>query len=222
LLAGFFEEARMAMQDAVEEGPEPPETAPAAWNRRAAAEAWSRRAELLEELSKRASTSREARMDAQRRLEALRRTQAALLARTEETVAEALASLEEVPRAVLVHRSAWMREKLSLHLSELGVQVRAEADDGAEGLGIAIAEQPDVVVIEDRLPSLLAVELVAGVREYVPQAIVAAQVEHDEDVPRLVEAGVAAVFSRRIPPGLIAEELAGLLAQPRDEPLLLH
>lgn len=183
----------------------------------AAVAAWTRQAELLTELAEAETTSREDRMDAQRRLEGLRRTQEALLARS----GTAHAPPEDRPRAVLVHRNAWLRDKLTLHLAELGVQVLAEAEDGAEGLGISIAEQPDVVLLEDRLPSLPAVELVAGVREFVPGALVAAHVEHQEDVPALVEAGAAAVFSRRVPPADMADELAGLLANPRDEPLLV-
>jgi CheY-like chemotaxis protein len=184
---------------------------------RAAVAAWTRQAELLTELTAAETTSREDRMDAQRRLDGLRRTQEALQARARTVHAPQ----EDRPRAVLVHRNAWVRDKLTLHLAELGVQVLAEAEDGAEGLGIAIAEQPDVVLLEDRLPSLPAVELVAGVREYVPEALVAAHVEHKEDVPALVEAGASAVFSRRVPPEVIADELAGLLEHPRDEPLLV-
>jgi CheY-like chemotaxis protein len=188
----------------------------------AAVAAWTRQAELLAELVDAETTSREERMDAQRRLEALRRTQEALEARAaRHTDPGDGVRPDDHPRAVLVHRNAWLRDKLTLQLAELGVQVLAEAEDGAEGLGIAIAEQPDVVLLEDRLPSLPAVELVAGLREYVPGALVAAHVEHQEDVPELVEAGAAAVFSRRVPPAVMADELAALLENPRDEPLLL-
>jgi len=183
----------------------------------AAVAAWTRQAELLAELAEAETTSREERMDAQRRLDALQRTQEALLARS----GTSPAPLENHPRAVLVHRNAWLRDKLRLHLAELGVQVLAEAEDGAEGLGIAIAEQPDIVVVEDRLPSLPAVELVTALREYVLGALVAAHVEHQEDVPGLVEAGADAVFSRRVPPSDMADALAALLENPQDEPLLV-
>jgi CheY-like chemotaxis protein len=186
----------------------------------AAAAAWTRQAELLAELVEAETTSREERMDAQRRLEALHRTQEALVARTRDH-ADPQAPPSDRPRAVLVHRNAWLRDKLTLQLAELGVHVLAEAEDGAEGLGIAIAEQPDIVLLEDRLPSLPAVELVAALREYVEGALVAAHVEHQEDVAALVEAGADAVFSRRVPPAVMADELAALLENPRDEPLLL-
>jgi DNA-binding NarL/FixJ family response regulator len=108
-----------------------------------------------------------------------------------------------------------------LRLAELGVEVLAEADDGADGLGISIAEQPDLVLVEDRLPSLPALELVAAVREYAGHALVGAQVEHEADVAPLVEAGVNAVFSRRIPPAVMAEELHALLLAPPNQPLLV-
>lgn len=160
-------------------------------------------------------------MDAQRRLEALRRTQDALETRAEEVSTRSLHAQEQHPRAVVVHRNAWLRDTLGLRLAELGVRVVAETEDGAEGLGLAIAEQPDVLVVEDRLPSLPAVEVVSGVRQYVLGALVAAHVEHQEDVPKLVAAGADAVFGRRVTPGVMAEQLASLLESPRDEPLLL-
>jgi CheY-like chemotaxis protein len=183
----------------------------------AAVTAWQRQAELLTEAAQQPSTSREERMDAQRRLEALERTQQALLERTSGPPAPRTGG----PRAVLVHRNEWLREQLALHLSEHGVQVLAEAGDGAEGLGIVIAEQPDVVVVEDRLPSMPASELVAAIREFASGALVAVQVEHQEDVTKLVDSGARAVFSRRIPPAVMAEQLAELLVHPGEEPFVL-
>jgi CheY-like chemotaxis protein len=184
----------------------------------AAAAAWTRQAQLLAELAEAETTSREERMDAQRRLEALHRTQEALQSRTRD---HADPQPNDRPRAVLVHRNAWLRDKLTLELAELGVHVLAEAEDGADGLGIAIAEQPDIVLVEDRLPSLPAVELVSALREYVTGALVAVHVEHQEGVPAVVEAGADAVFCRRVPPAAMADELARLLEHPQDEPLLL-
>ena len=175
--------------------------------------AWNREAELLLRLTEQVASNREARMDAQRRMQALRRTQTALTARTEAVLEDTLRLLQEPrPRALLVHRSEWVREKVAARFAELDVSVLAEADDGADGLGIAIAEQPDIVLVEDRLPSLPAVELVAAVREFVAGVVIAAQVEHDEDEGPLLEAGADAVFSRRVPPAALADDIRGLLA----------
>jgi CheY-like chemotaxis protein len=187
-----------------------------------AVEQWKRNTELVLQLSERMSGSREARMDAHRRAQALRRTQEALVARTRLRIADGRALLEDGHlRAVLVHRNEWLRQKLALRLTELGVEVLAEADDGADGLGIAIAEQPDLVLVEDRLPSLPALELVAAVREYAGHALVGAQVEYEADIAPLVEAGANAVFSRRIPPAVMAEELHALLLERPNQPLLV-
>jgi hypothetical protein len=187
-----------------------------------AVDAWNREAATLSQIHAQVANSREARMDAQRRLQALRRAQQALIARTESAIEDTMRLLREPrPRAVLVHRNAWLREKVAARLAELDVSVLAEADDGADGLGIAIVEQPDIVLIEDRLPSVPAVELVAAVREFVAGAVVAAQVEHEEDKASLLEAGASAVFSRRVPPAELADEVIALLAAARSDRTLV-
>ena len=65
--------------------------------RRAAVVAWNVQAELLAQLTQQESSSRESRMDAQRRLDALRRTQEAMAARAGEPVDPGAG-----PRAVIV------------------------------------------------------------------------------------------------------------------------
>jgi CheY-like chemotaxis protein len=178
--------------------------------------AWNREAELLLRLTEQDASNREARMDAQRRMQALRRTRTALTARTEAVLEDTLRLLQEPrPRALLVHRSEWLRERVAARFAEIDVRVIAEVDDGADGLGIAIAEQPDIVLVEDRLPSLPAVEVVAALREFVTGAVVAVQVEHEEDEGPLIDAGADAVFSRRVPPAALADDIRNLLADAR-------
>src|SRR4051794_23152093 len=168
------------------------------------------------------SATREMRLDARRRGEALRRTQQALQSRADHSVRESVALLHARPaRAMLVHRNEWMRTKLSLALQAQGVHVVAAFDDGADGLGGAIAEQPDLLVVEDRLPSLPGLELVRQAGQYAPRALVAAQVEDERGVATMLEAGARAVFSRRVPPALLAEQVADHLRRAVDEPLLL-
>ena len=170
-----------------------------------------------------ADASREARMAARRRLDALKRAQAALVARSEQTAAASRDALARRPqaRAVVVHRSEWLRDKLTLGLADGGVAVVAAVDDGADGLGITIAEQPDLVVVEDRLPSMTGLELVRQVRQFAPHSVVAAHIEDSSGVTNMLEAGALAVFTRRVPPGLIAEQVTDYLRSSATSPLCI-
>jgi DNA-binding NarL/FixJ family response regulator len=162
------------------------------------------------------------RIDARRRVEALQRTQQALQDRADRSVQESVALLRARPaRAMLVHRNTWLRTKLSVGLQAHGLEVLGEFEDGADGLGSAIAEQPDLLVVEDRLPSVSGLELVRQAQHYLPRAVVAAQVEDERGVTSMLEAGARAVFSRRVPPALLAEQIADYLRKAAAEPLLL-
>lgn len=155
--------------------------------------------------------SREARMDAQRRLDALRRTHRALLDRADGD--HVLTGLDVArPRAVLVHRNDWVLERLSQALTGCGLLVVAAARDGADALGIVVAEQPDLLFLEDRLPSVPTAAVLASVLVHARHTLVAVQVEHDEAAPAMFDAGAAAVFNRRVPTDVLAVQLAELLA----------
>jgi CheY-like chemotaxis protein len=184
--------------------------------------AWQVAARARELASKARQDNREMRLDARRRLDSLRRANAALIARSEATITEAMHVLDLAPpRAVVVHRQDWMREKLAVGLTVHGLAVVAEADDGADALGICIAEQPDLVLLEDRLPSMTAVEVLSSIREFAPHTVAAAQVESDHSVGPMLDAGAVAVFNRRVPVALVCEHLADLLSDHPAEGLLL-
>jgi CheY-like chemotaxis protein len=163
--------------------------------------------------------SREAKIDARRRLDALRRANVALVTRSKAVVVSGDVLQDAAPRAVVVHRQDWMRGKLALGLRGQGLRVVAEAADGADGLGISIAEQPDLVLIEDRVPSMTTTEVLRSLREFAPGTVTAAQVEHDDEVGDMLDAGAAAVFSRRMPPAQLCEQIVQFLkAQPDASP----
>ncbi|MCW2599811.1 MAG: transcriptional regulator [Frankiales bacterium] len=171
--------------------------------------AWHTAARSRELADRARKDSRELRLDARRRLEALHRVNDALITRSEAATAEAERRLDvSTPRAVVIHRQAWMREKLAAGLVQEGLLVVAVVEDGADGLGICIAEQPDVVVLEDRLPSMTSLDVLRALRQFAPRTVVTAQVESDASTRPLIDAGATAVFSRRVPPALLCQEVA--------------
>jgi hypothetical protein len=140
---------------------------------------------------------REAQMDARRHLAALERTREAVLAalaRHERDVAPTT-----WPRAVVVHRDEWMRVRITTELADLGVHVIGEGEDGAVAVALAVVEQPELLLIEDRLPWVTPLQVVAEVHRFAPRTIVAVQLDDSSSAGELLEAGAAAVIGRSTP-----------------------
>ena len=161
--------------------------------------------------------TRELRLDADRRLEARKREQQAVLARAAEHLraSGAVLSGRAPVRAVLVHRNAWLRDRVSTGLRAAGVSVVEEFEDGADAAGTIVVEQPDLVLVEDRLPTLPGLEVIRRVRRFAPSTLVGAHVLDGVGVGSALDAGAQAVFTRRTRPADIATELLRCLADPR-------
>lgn len=155
--------------------------------------------------------TREARQDSQRRLDALRRAQRSLLSHAEERIQDSRELLDGT--CVIVHRSSWMRERLASSLRSEGLRVVGQAENGADGLGITLAEHADLVLVEDLLPSMTGAELARLLQELAPETMVAAQVDGDASVATLLDAGAAAVFTRQVPAPTLVHEVVAQLRQ---------
>ncbi len=77
-----------------------------------------------------------------------------------------------------------------------------------------VAEQPDLLLVEDKLVMLSGLELVAEAAVFAPQTLVAAQVRNNEDVARMLDAGAWHAFARQVPPADIADALAEMISGP--------
>lgn len=157
--------------------------------------------------------SREMRLDLARRMEVRRREHAGLIARAAEHLEQGgrLLAGRARPRALVVHRNSWLCRKVADRLEQRGVQVIGTYDDGADGSGVLVVEQPDLVLVEDRLPSLSGLELVQRAARFAPHTAVAAQLLEARDDAAYRKAGARAVFSRRTPPVDIADALVDCL-----------
>ena len=145
------------------------------------------------------------------RLSAQRRTQRAVVEQASRACDDTVdLFMRGQPLALVVHPSAWMRAQLADGLTELGIEVVASCPDGAEALGIAIVEQPDVVVLDDRIASSTGLELLADLLRW-STALVAAQVGDELVMGAMLDGGASAVFSRRVPPAVMTEALSALV-----------
>lgn len=178
----------------------------------AGVQAWHEDRTLRESAASVAADSREARQELGRRMDVIRRSHDALLARTETRKREIVDGTGPGPRrVVLAHRQEWFRKRMSTELATLGLEVLAELDNGADAVGVTVAEQPDLLFVEDSLPMVPGEAVIREVLHFSPCTVAAVQVGYEERIPTLYEAGAAVVFRRQVPPGLVARELGQLV-----------
>jgi hypothetical protein len=159
------------------------------------------------------TTSREDRLDRARLAEVQERQQAALVARLEEQLRTSGDLLPHVVpcRAVLAHRDRWYTDRLTPRLEDLGIEVSVVLDNGADAVGAAVAEQPDLVLVQERLAMVPGEVVVEQVRHCCPRAVLVAHVDSDAKVAALLRAGADGVVTRRMPPQDVAVVLSDLL-----------
>lgn len=174
---------------------------------------WNRSRRLVERAAETTSMTRQMRVEAGYRAESRRREHAALIARAHQQLAATGQPADPMRhvRLVIAHRNAWLRDKVTTRLRERGVEVVASVADGADAAGAIVAEQPELVLVEDLLPSLRGHDLVRRARSFSPDSIIAAQVADSGGVEGIIDAGAHAVFTRRVPPVEVADELLGCL-----------
>lgn len=115
------------------------------------------------------------------------------------------------PRAVVAHRDEGFVQRITAALRAYDVDVLAHVDDGAEAIGVTIAEQPDLLLVGEALAQVRGAEVLRAVRPFASQTILAAQVQDSDGVAALLDAGATATFVRRVPPGDVSEGLVGLI-----------
>lgn len=181
----------------------------------AALDAWNDVRRSRERALAAESMSREERLVADRRIAVFERAHAALLARADAALHSDPAPMPSNPalRAVIAHRHPWLADKLSTALATKGVLVVAVSGNGAEALGIVVAEQPDLLVTGDVLAMMSSAELLAETKRYAPYTARAAHVDDSAGVGAALEAGAHSVFVRHMPPDDVAEGLMPLLRE---------
>ena len=169
---------------------------------------------LVQDAGAAAAGSREMRMDNARALEVLRREHEALVARAHEQLRASggLLHATAARRVVLAHRNAWFLDKVSGVLEADGWEVAARVENGADAVGVAVAEQPELLLVEDTLAMVPGEQVVREVRQYCPHTTVAAQVAYGDRVGAMLDAGASEVFTRKVPPVEVAARLLELVA----------
>jgi CheY-like chemotaxis protein len=157
----------------------------------------------------RSRISREGRLDLALRRDVVARQRQAMQGWTERQLRDNCTPAYAVApaRAVLALRHPWFSAKVAEALRAGGVAVVADLDNGADAVGIVIAEQPDLLLVEDRLPLVPGAEVCMDVTRWAPRTMVAMQVAEDRGIGACLDAGAALAFTRRMPPGDVASHL---------------
>ncbi|MCU1672140.1 MAG: Two component transcriptional regulator, LuxR family [Frankiales bacterium] len=171
---------------------------------------------LVEDDAAAAGRSREMRLDLARRMDVVRRQHEAIVARTGQHLAQSTRLVRDAApaRAVLAHRNAWFLEKVGAGLVAAGVDVVAQVENGADAVGVSVAEQPDLLLVEDKLPMINGAEVIRQVLQFAPRTLAVAHVSYEDAIAPLLEAGARTAFTRRVPPAEVARDLCLLVAPP--------
>ena len=99
-------------------------------------------------------------------------------------------------------------------LSENGFDIVGPVPDGRRAVALAIEEQPDLALIDFRMPRLAGLELIAALREASPGTrIVVYTADGDETLARnVLEAGAVAVVLKEAPLADLTRALGAALA----------
>jgi len=184
----------------------------------AAIDRWHATRRAAQDAEQRTAASREARMDLARRLDVIRTEHRAIVERTDAHLRTSVGLLQRTSprRAIVVHRNTWFTDRICADLALRSITVVASLTNGAEAVGATVAEQPDLLLVEDSLPMMSGEDVVCEVRAFAPLTRIGAQVAYDDRVASMLEAGADVAYTRRVPPAEVVEGLAGLLVRPRQ------
>ncbi len=105
-------------------------------------------------------------------------------------------------RILLVDDHPVVRAGLASMLSSIaGLAVCGAASSGEEALELINAEQPDVLLLDLRMPGMTGIELLKAIRAlpFPPRAVVLTSYESDEEIYRAIEAGAHGYLLKSTP-----------------------
>ena len=109
-------------------------------------------------------------------------------------------------RVVLVDDADEVRELIDEVLTAAGHEVVGHAHDGWEGVELALAERPDAVITNWRMPRMNGVETTSRIRAAYPSIAILALTSSDDPAIRdaFLGAGADTVIDKRDMRGLLA------------------
>ncbi|HZQ81345.1 MAG TPA: response regulator transcription factor [Gaiellaceae bacterium] len=118
------------------------------------------------------------------------------------------------PRCLLADDHPALTSAVSNYLTESGFEVVGPAADGRRAVTLAAAEQPELALIDFRMPRLSGLELIAELRQAAPDTRICVYTgDADEQIAQAVlEAGAAALVLKEAPLADLVRALEAVLA----------
>lgn len=118
------------------------------------------------------------------------------------------------PRCLLADDHPALVAAVAPYLADNGFTVVGPANDGRRALALAVAEQPELALVDFRMPRLGGLELIRALREAAPNTRVAVYTaDADQALAReMLEAGAAAVVLKEAPLSDVVRALEAALA----------
>jgi DNA-binding NarL/FixJ family response regulator len=125
-----------------------------------------------------------------------------------------LKKLNEIRVMLVDDHPAFRKGMAALIESEPGLRVVAETGDGSKALDIYRQSQPDVVLMDLRLPGMGGVEAIIAIRKDFPDArvIVLTTFDTDEDIFRAIQSGAKSYLLKDTPEDELAETIRAVHA----------
>jgi two-component system nitrate/nitrite response regulator NarL len=115
---------------------------------------------------------------------------------------------------VIDDHTLFRRGVIALLGEEPGFEVVGEAADALEGIKVAAAAKPDVVLLDLHMPGLSGVQALASLREAVPEAAIAMLTvsEEAEDLMACLRAGASGYLLKNIESAFLTDAIRRLAA----------
>jgi response regulator NasT len=126
--------------------------------------------------------------------------------------------MTEPMRALVAEDEAIIRMDVVATLVEAGLEVVAEASDGEEAVGLALAMEPDIVVMDIKMPKLDGISAAARMAEKRIPVVLLTAFSQAELVSRAVEAGALAYITKPFRPSDLISAIQ--IARARNEEII--
>lgn len=121
-------------------------------------------------------------------------------------------TVTETLRVLVVDDDPLVRRAIRVGLAAAGIEVAAEASDGAEAVDVAVKEQPDVILMDVDMPRVDGITATLRVRRKLPETpIVMFATTEDPDLGLLgLRAGASGFITKDVSAAALARALQGV------------
>ncbi|MFC3803070.1 response regulator [Cohnella sp. GCM10012308] len=123
-------------------------------------------------------------------------------------------------KALIIDDEYWVRAGIrdAIGWNEMGVEIVGEAENGEDGLELALRHEPDVIVTDVRMPHMNGLELIAALRERKLNASIIVLSGYDEFqyAQAAMRHGASAYLLKPIDPAELADSVCRLGQEARE------